>query len=66
VWLHAAAGREAARRQGAPEAVIASDVIDALPAARAGAAHAGGAGQRAGGGEDAGAARTGASGSGAR
>jgi NAD(P)H-hydrate epimerase len=35
VWLHAAAGREAARRQGAPEGVIASDVIEALPAARA-------------------------------
>jgi hydroxyethylthiazole kinase-like uncharacterized protein yjeF len=34
VWLHAAAGREAARRQGAPEGVIAGDVIDALPAAR--------------------------------
>jgi NAD(P)H-hydrate epimerase len=66
VWLHVAAGREAARRQGAPEAVIASDVIDALPAARAGGAHAGAAGQRAGGGEDAGAGRTGASGSGAR
>jgi NAD(P)H-hydrate epimerase len=42
VWLHAAAGREAARRQGAAEGVIASDVIAALPAARAGAA-AGGA-----------------------
>jgi hydroxyethylthiazole kinase-like uncharacterized protein yjeF len=37
VWLHAAAGREAARRQGAPEGVIATDVIDALVAARAGA-----------------------------
>jgi hydroxyethylthiazole kinase-like uncharacterized protein yjeF len=35
VWLHAAAGREAARRQGAPEGVIASDVIEALPAVRA-------------------------------
>lgn len=35
VWLHAAAGREAARRHGAPEGVIASDVIDALPAVRA-------------------------------
>jgi hydroxyethylthiazole kinase-like uncharacterized protein yjeF len=35
VWLHAAAGREAARRQGAPVGVIASDVIEALPAARA-------------------------------
>jgi hydroxyethylthiazole kinase-like uncharacterized protein yjeF len=34
VWLHAAAGREAARRQGAVEGVIASDVIEALPAAR--------------------------------
>jgi hydroxyethylthiazole kinase-like uncharacterized protein yjeF len=38
VWLHAHAGREAARRLGAVEGVIASDVIDALPAARAGAA----------------------------
>jgi hydroxyethylthiazole kinase-like uncharacterized protein yjeF len=37
VWLHAAAGREAARRQGAVEGVIAGDVIAALPAARAGA-----------------------------
>ncbi len=35
VWLHATAGREAARRQGAAEGVIASDVIAALPAARA-------------------------------
>jgi ADP-dependent NAD(P)H-hydrate dehydratase / NAD(P)H-hydrate epimerase len=35
VWLHAEAGREAARRQGAAEGVIAGDVIDALPAARA-------------------------------
>jgi ADP-dependent NAD(P)H-hydrate dehydratase / NAD(P)H-hydrate epimerase len=35
VCLHAAAGREAARRQGAPEGVIASDVIAALPAVRA-------------------------------
>jgi NAD(P)H-hydrate epimerase len=34
VWLHAAAGRWAAGRQGAPEGVIASDVIEALPAAR--------------------------------
>src|SRR5439155_19498291 len=34
VWLHAAAGREAARRLGAAEGVIASDVIAALPAAR--------------------------------
>jgi NAD(P)H-hydrate epimerase len=36
VWLHAEAGREAARRVGAVEGVLASDVIDALPAARAG------------------------------
>ncbi len=35
VWLHAAAGREAARRQGAVEGVIAGDVIESLPAARA-------------------------------
>jgi ADP-dependent NAD(P)H-hydrate dehydratase / NAD(P)H-hydrate epimerase len=34
VWLHACAGREAARRQGAVEGVIATDVIEALPAAR--------------------------------
>ena len=34
VWLHAEAGREAARRQGGPDGVIASDVITALPAAR--------------------------------
>jgi ADP-dependent NAD(P)H-hydrate dehydratase / NAD(P)H-hydrate epimerase len=44
VCLHAAAGREAARRQGAPEGVIASDVIAALPAVRAGSS----AGDRAG------------------
>jgi hydroxyethylthiazole kinase-like uncharacterized protein yjeF len=36
VWLHAAAGRLAARAVGAAEGVIASDVIAALPAARAG------------------------------
>jgi ADP-dependent NAD(P)H-hydrate dehydratase / NAD(P)H-hydrate epimerase len=47
VWLHAAAGREAARRQGAAEGVIASDVIAALPAARAGKT--GGRGRRRGG-----------------
>jgi NAD(P)H-hydrate epimerase len=45
--LHAEAGREAARRVGAAEGVIASDVIAALPAvrggARAGGAWAGGA-----------------------
>jgi NAD(P)H-hydrate epimerase len=34
VWLHAAAGREAARRQGSAEGVIAGDVISALPAVR--------------------------------
>jgi ADP-dependent NAD(P)H-hydrate dehydratase / NAD(P)H-hydrate epimerase len=34
VKLHAQAGREAARRQGAAEGVIAGDVIAALPAAR--------------------------------
>jgi ADP-dependent NAD(P)H-hydrate dehydratase / NAD(P)H-hydrate epimerase len=37
VSLHAEAGREAARRQGAAEGVVASDVIAALPAARGGA-----------------------------
>jgi len=37
VWMHAQAGREAARRVGAPEGVVASDVIEALPAARASA-----------------------------
>ncbi|HZL48291.1 MAG TPA: NAD(P)H-hydrate dehydratase [Solirubrobacteraceae bacterium] len=36
VWLHAEAGREAARRQGANEGVVASDVIAALPAVRRG------------------------------
>jgi NAD(P)H-hydrate epimerase len=35
VWLHAEAGRQAARRVGAAEGVIATDVISALPAARA-------------------------------
>jgi len=34
VWLHAAAGRQAARRQGTADSVVASDVIEALPAAR--------------------------------
>jgi hydroxyethylthiazole kinase-like uncharacterized protein yjeF len=33
VWLHAEAGREAARRQGSVEGVIASDVTAALPVA---------------------------------
>jgi len=37
VWLHAEAGREAARGQGANEGVVASDVIAALPAVRGGA-----------------------------
>jgi NAD(P)H-hydrate epimerase len=37
VYLHACAGREAARRQDAAEGVIAGDVIAALPTARAGA-----------------------------
>jgi ADP-dependent NAD(P)H-hydrate dehydratase / NAD(P)H-hydrate epimerase len=36
VWLHAQAGRQAARRLGGAEGVIASDVIAALPAARHG------------------------------
>jgi NAD(P)H-hydrate epimerase len=40
VWLHAEAGREAARRLGAAEGVIASDVIAALPAARSRASRA--------------------------
>lgn len=35
VYVHADAGREAARRQGSAEGVIATDVIAALPAARA-------------------------------
>jgi NAD(P)H-hydrate epimerase len=34
VWLHVEAGREAARRLGAAEGVIATDVIAALPYAR--------------------------------
>ncbi len=34
VWLHAEAGRRAARSLGVPEGVIASDVIAALPGAR--------------------------------
>jgi ADP-dependent NAD(P)H-hydrate dehydratase / NAD(P)H-hydrate epimerase len=34
VWLHAEAGRRAARQLGAAEGVIASDVIAALPGAR--------------------------------
>lgn len=38
VWLHAEAGRLAARRQGCAEGVIASDVIAALPGVRAEAA----------------------------
>jgi NAD(P)H-hydrate epimerase len=43
VWLHAEAGREAARRQGGAEGVIAGDVIDALPGARARVGAGGGA-----------------------
>jgi NAD(P)H-hydrate repair Nnr-like enzyme with NAD(P)H-hydrate dehydratase domain len=35
VWLHLQAGREAMRRLGGAEGVIATDVIAALPAARA-------------------------------
>jgi ADP-dependent NAD(P)H-hydrate dehydratase / NAD(P)H-hydrate epimerase len=38
VFVHVMAGREAARRAGAAEGVVASDVIAALPAARAGTA----------------------------
>ena len=34
VWMHGAAGREAARREGSAEGVIAGDVISALPAVR--------------------------------
>jgi NAD(P)H-hydrate epimerase len=37
VWLHAGAGREAAARLGAVEGVIATDVIESIPAVRAGA-----------------------------
>jgi NAD(P)H-hydrate epimerase len=36
VWLHAEAGRAAAQAVGVAESVIATDVIAALPAARAG------------------------------
>ncbi len=50
VWMHAQAGREAARRVGAAEGVVASDVIEALPAARASADEArGSAGRHRGG-----------------
>jgi NAD(P)H-hydrate epimerase len=35
VWIHAQAGRLAAERVGGVEGVIAGDVIEALPAARA-------------------------------
>ncbi len=38
VWLHAGAGREAARREGSAEGVTATDVIAALPAVRGGQA----------------------------
>jgi len=50
VWLHAAAGREAALRVGAAEGVIASDVIAALPVVRSAAARAEHAGEAASGG----------------
>jgi hydroxyethylthiazole kinase-like uncharacterized protein yjeF len=58
VSLHAEAGREAARRQGAAEGVVATDVIAALPAARGGigGGHRGGGkdyGQGSNGGRDA-------------
>jgi NAD(P)H-hydrate epimerase len=41
VWVHSAAGREAARRVGAVESVIATDVIAALASARVRAAQVG-------------------------
>jgi len=47
VWLHAEAGREAALRLGVLDGVIAGDVIDALPAARARAGGAERAGDKA-------------------
>jgi len=40
VWVHAEAGRIAAREQGAPEGVVARDVIAALPEAIAAGRHA--------------------------
>ncbi|MGI8593014.1 MAG: NAD(P)H-hydrate dehydratase [Solirubrobacteraceae bacterium] len=40
VWVHGEAGRIAAREQGAPEGVVARDVIAALPAAIAAGRHA--------------------------
>jgi hydroxyethylthiazole kinase-like uncharacterized protein yjeF len=42
VWLHAEAGREAARRRGGADGVIASDVIDALAVVRGHGAREGG------------------------
>jgi hydroxyethylthiazole kinase-like uncharacterized protein yjeF len=45
VWLHARAGRLAARRVGAAEGVVAGDVIEALPSARTGAERPGEAGE---------------------
>ncbi|HWX96269.1 MAG TPA: NAD(P)H-hydrate dehydratase [Solirubrobacteraceae bacterium] len=51
VWLHLQAGREAARRVGAAEGVIATDVIAALPAARGAHVHAREARDAGGGGE---------------
>jgi ADP-dependent NAD(P)H-hydrate dehydratase / NAD(P)H-hydrate epimerase len=49
VYLHAQAGRDAARRQGVPEGVIATDVIAMLPLARVPVARRRGARMRAGG-----------------
>lgn len=43
VWLHAEAGRRAARTLGSAECVVASDVIAALPGARSRAPHGDGA-----------------------
>jgi NAD(P)H-hydrate epimerase len=57
VWLHAEAGRQAARALGAVEGVIAGDVIEALPAARARACAPAGAGRADGARPDGGEAR---------
>jgi hydroxyethylthiazole kinase-like uncharacterized protein yjeF len=48
VYLHAQAGRDAARRQGTPEGVIATDVIAMLPLARVPVANRRGPRRRAG------------------
>jgi hydroxyethylthiazole kinase-like uncharacterized protein yjeF len=55
VWLHAQAGRLAARAQGSPESVLASDVIAALGGARSGSESVGEAVSRSGAGALAGA-----------